>query len=144
MFRRRREIPVRRCGDTAGSVSSASQIPQQFKVSAEAGSLLCELPALNINRRPASNIDSTSLTKQKLRYSSVQTTDSELERFTLESELKRIINQPGGPHFETDSESYLPNSDEGDYILKFCRPCIVVHQYSNTMRCIFSIQFIMN
>jgi hypothetical protein len=50
--------------------------------------LLCEFPALNINCRRASNKDTTPLTKQKLRYISVLTTDSELETFTLESELR--------------------------------------------------------
>jgi hypothetical protein len=134
---------VRRCGDTAGSFSSARRIPQQFKVSAEADRLLCEFPALNINCRPASNKDSTSLTKQKLRYISVHTTDSELERFTLESELRSNIHHPGGSHFETDSESYLPNSDEGDYILMLYGPCIVVYQYSKTneMRFLYSIYY---
>jgi len=80
---------VRRCGDPAGSFSSARRIPTQLKVSAEADSLLCEFPALNINFIPASNKDTTTLTKQKLRYISVLSKVSELEIFTLESELRR-------------------------------------------------------
>ena len=93
VFRRRREMAVKRRGDPAGSFASAHRIPPQFKVSAEADSLLCEFPALNIKCRRASNKDTTKLTKQKLRYVSVHTTDrqtdSELERFTLETELMR-------------------------------------------------------